>query len=60
MPIKPTTSFLFPFAVQFELAEGTMSNPRDHIARRASDMRGYYADPQALESLVRGGDPLHY
>jgi glucose-6-phosphate isomerase, archaeal len=60
MPTKPTTSFLYPFAVQFELAEGIMAHPQEQIARRASDMRGYYADPAALEALIRDGDPVHY
>ncbi|MGD0896757.1 MAG: glucose-6-phosphate isomerase family protein [Thermoguttaceae bacterium] len=60
MQTKPATSFLFPFAVQFDLAEGIMDNPCEQIARRASDMRGYYADPQSLEALIRNGDPVHY
>ena len=44
MELNPATSLIEPFGVQFDLAAGIMENPADHIARRASDMRGYYAD----------------
>jgi glucose-6-phosphate isomerase, archaeal len=55
------TSPLEPFGVQFDLAAGIMQDPHDHIVRRASDMRGYYADPAALEQLITSGsDPIHY
>jgi glucose-6-phosphate isomerase len=38
-----------------------MHDPADHIARRASDMRGYYRDAAALERLIATqGDPVHY
>jgi glucose-6-phosphate isomerase len=61
MPTKPTTSLIEPFAQQFQLAEGVMCDPHDHIVRRASDMRGYYADGEALETLIRTeADPPHY
>ena len=52
MHIKPTTSFWQPFGVQFDLAAGIMQQPDDHVQRRASSMRGYYADEQALEALI--------
>lgn len=61
MNTRPTTSLLYPFAQQFELAEGVMSDPADHIVRRVSDMRGYYADGDALEALIEvQRDPPHY
>ena len=61
MPVKPTTSLIEPFGDQFDLAEGVMLSPQDHIVRRASDMRGYYADEKALERLIAAGDnPIHY
>lgn len=50
-----------PFGAEFDLAEGTMREPDNVVVRRASDMRGYYADNEALEALVRGSeDPIHY
>ncbi len=49
-----------PFGVQFDLAAGVMQNAESQIARRASDMRGYYADSAALERLIAAGDPVHY
>ena len=61
MPVKPTTSLIEPFGVQFDLAEGIMLSPQDHIVRRAADMRGYYADEEALERLIAAEDnPIHY
>jgi glucose-6-phosphate isomerase len=61
MPDKPTTSLIEPFGVQFDLAQGVMLNPHQHIARYASDMRGYYADTAALERLItEQHDPVHY
>ena len=61
MQTDPKTSLIEPFGVQFELAEGIMLDPQDHIVRRASAMRGYYADEGALERLIASdGDPIHY
>jgi glucose-6-phosphate isomerase len=61
MHFKPTTSFIEPFGVLFNLAEGTMESPQGPVVRRASDMLGYYADRQALEKLIAArGDPVHY
>jgi glucose-6-phosphate isomerase len=55
------TRILDPFGVQLDLEQGKMLNPTRHLVRRASDMRGYYADSAALESLIdRYDDPLHY
>jgi len=53
--------FVKPFSVDIDLEDGIMKNPANHIVRRASDMRGYYADSDALEKLIgEQNDPLHY
>lgn len=53
-------SYLQPFSVDIDLVEGAMSGYSKHVVRNASDMRGHYADPAALERLIAGGDPPHY
>jgi glucose-6-phosphate isomerase len=58
--LVPGTSFIEPFGVSFDLAAGGMKNPRTHLVRRASDMRGYYRDGDALERLITAGNPVHY
>ncbi|MHB8969107.1 MAG: glucose-6-phosphate isomerase family protein [Pirellulaceae bacterium] len=61
MQSKPTTSLIEPFGVQFDLTAGIMLDPHDHIVRYAADMRGYYADAEALERLIVEQDnPIHY
>jgi len=61
MPNQPVPSLIEPFGVQFDLVEGAMRDSESRIARRASDMRGYYADDAALERLIAAeGDPVHY
>lgn len=50
-----------PFALEINLQTGEMLEPERAVIRRASDMRGYYADPGALERLIADkGDPIHY
>jgi glucose-6-phosphate isomerase len=49
-----------PFGIEFDLVQGIMKNPDNHLVRRASDMRGYYSDDGALEELIDHGDPVHY
>ena len=50
-----------PFGIDLDLAEGVMRQPKNHLVRRASDMRGYYADAAALEQLIaERQDPVHY
>ena len=49
-----------PFAVEFDLDQGVMLNATEHLERHAKEMRGYYADEEALERLIADGDPLHY
>lgn len=58
--LKPETSFIEPFAVSYDLAQGVMLNPKSHLVRRASDMKGHYRDHAALDRLVAGGNPVHY
>ena len=55
-----SSEIMNPFAVTIGLDEGLMLGAKNHLGRRASDMRGYYADEAALEQLVAAGDPLHY
>jgi glucose-6-phosphate isomerase, archaeal len=56
-----TTTFINPFAVDLDLEKGVMRGARDHLIRRASDMRGYYAEEEALERIVsQQNDPVHY
>jgi glucose-6-phosphate isomerase, archaeal len=50
-----------PFSIELDLEQGLMRDARNHIIRRASDMKGYYVDKGALEELiVLGNDPVHY
>ena len=58
--VSDQTTFIEPFAVDYDLAAGVMKNPTNHLVRRASDMCGYYRDASALEALVNDGDPVHY
>ena len=52
--------FFEPFGVNLDLIEGILQDPDSHLVRNASSMRGHYADNEALEELIRNGDPLHY
>jgi glucose-6-phosphate isomerase len=54
------SSIVEPFGIELDLERGVMRNPRNHVVRRASDMRGYYADAAALDRLISAGDPVHY
>jgi len=56
----PAIPLFPPFGTDINLTEGVMQNPDNRIERRASDMRGYYANPNALEALIRNGDPVLY
>lgn len=55
-----TKAPFMPFGTEFNLAEGIMQEPDTRIRRKTSEMRGYYADGDALEALIRKGDPIHY
>lgn len=55
------TTFIDPFGLELDLEQGLMCQARNHLVRRASDMRGYYADNAALEHLIaEHNDPVHY
>jgi glucose-6-phosphate isomerase len=54
------TSFIPPFSAAIDLAEGAMTDFTRRTERKASSMRGHYADKAALERLIAAGDPLHY
>ena len=58
--ISDQTSFIEPFSVDYDLAAGVMKNPKNHLVRHASDMRGHYRDAGALDELIAEGDPVHY
>lgn len=61
MNFKENSSFLQPFSVEVDLDTGEMANPANHIIRRASDMKGYYANEDALNKLIeQQNNPLHY
>jgi glucose-6-phosphate isomerase, archaeal len=54
------TSFIPPFSAHIDLDEGLMTDFTSRTERKASSMRGHYADKAALERLIADGDPLHY
>lgn len=61
MSAKDTPSFMDPFSVEIDIEKGLMPAPGKHLVRKASDMRGYYADQAALAKLIEADDdPLHY
>jgi len=49
-----------PFGVDIDLVQGIMSNPDNHLVRRASDLVGYYRDDAALQRQIKEGNPVHY
>jgi glucose-6-phosphate isomerase, archaeal len=54
------TTLIEPFVIDVDIDNATMPEATNLIVRRASDMRGHYADEAALEALIAGGDPVHY
>lgn len=55
------TSFIEPFSVDVDIDRAEMPEATNHTVRRASAMRGHYADEDALERLIADhGDPVHY
>ena len=61
MQIKTTTQLIEPYSEWIDLDTATLKNPRMHNVRRASVMRGYYKDEQALVRLIEDhDDPVHY
>jgi len=50
---------MLPFCLAVGLESGAMPRATNHMVRRASDMRGYYADEAALPRPIAAGDPVH-
>jgi glucose-6-phosphate isomerase, archaeal len=49
-----------PFTLMLDLQSGRLDPHTTRIERRASDLRGAFADAAALEGLIAGGDPVLY
>jgi glucose-6-phosphate isomerase len=60
MATPGSTTLINPFSVNIDFEQLVMSKPDVHNIRPASAMRGYYHDKDALEKLIKDGDPLHY
>lgn len=61
MDSEKETTLSEPFGVEIDLDKGIMSKAKNHLVRKASDMRGYYRDEAALEKLIaENNNPLHY
>ncbi len=43
-----------------DLENGVLENYTDRVVRKASNMRGFYNDEEALEALISNGDPTIY
>ncbi len=57
----PELGRIQPFGLEIDLETGEMPQASGRTVRRASDMRGYYADAEALERLIQEkDDPPHY
>ncbi len=57
----PEFGLIQPFGLDIDLETGEMPQAEHTTVRRASHMRCYYADTDALEHLIQeGADPLHY
>lgn len=55
-----STTQLDPFALALDFRSGALDPYTTRIERRLSDMRGAYADAEAVENLIAGGDPIVY
>ena len=58
--MKKKVTVMDPFSVSIDLEKGMMRKAKHHLVRRASDMKGHYADAAALDALIRAGNPVHY
>ncbi len=43
-----------------DLDTGILDKYGDKVVRKASNMRGFYGDEEALEKLIKSGDPIIY
>lgn len=57
---NPAVAPMPPWSIDIDLVAATMCAPERTLIRRASDMRGYYRDVDALERLIDAGNPVHY
>jgi glucose-6-phosphate isomerase, archaeal len=57
---KSKVKLMNPFSVEIDLKSGAMRKAKNHLVRRASDMKGHYANKKALDSLISKGNPVHY
>jgi glucose-6-phosphate isomerase len=57
---KVAAELMAPFTTGIDLERAELVTPCHRVVRRASDMRGHYADAEALEVLIAKGDPVHY
>jgi glucose-6-phosphate isomerase len=55
-----STTLLEPFALALDLHSGALEPHTTLIERRASSLRGAFADSAALEALIAESDPLVY
>ncbi len=61
MMTKNITTFINPFSLGIDLETGNMPQATNHLVRRASDMKGYYMNEDALQELInRDANPIHY
>jgi len=61
MDVRSAHGRIDPFSLDIDIDEGMMKHATNHLVRKASDMRGYYADKAALDRLIaEKTDPLHY
>jgi len=61
MKSKTTTSFLMPFSIDINLETGEIKGAANHIIRKDSDMKGFYADEKALDKRIKEkNNSLHY
>lgn len=61
MQVKKTTSLIEPFSEFVDLEMVILKDAKVHIKRKASVMKGYYKNEEALEQLIgQYDDPLHY
>ncbi len=59
--IDPKTIIIDPFSVEIDLESGELLNTTNYLMRKASDMRGYYQDENALQDIIeKENDPMHY
>jgi glucose-6-phosphate isomerase, archaeal len=55
-----TAALVDPFSLALDLESGALEPHTTRIERRVSDLRGAFADADALERLVAEGDPVVY